>query len=107
MRNQIFLEIDKVRQIIRNDDGDAEMIQLCSQLAGEISTKTSHALEIERLKQIGGTEKETQATEKKSMEDELRRVKELLEMERNKNAKMGTEAAHWRALYEERQVDKD
>ena len=107
MRNQIFLEIDKVRHIIRNDDGDAEMVQLCSQLAGEISTKTSHALEIERMKQIGETEKGTQATEKKSMEDELRRVKELLEIERNKNVKMCTEAAHWRTLYEKRQVDND
>jgi len=105
MRNQIFSEIDKVRKLIRNDDGDVEMIQLCSQLAGEISTKTSHALEIERLKQIRELERKTQATEKKSLVDELRRVKELLELERSKNAELYTEAVHCRALYEENLVD--
>jgi len=105
MRNQIFSEIDKVRKLIRNIDGDVEMIQLCSQLADEISTRTSHALEIERLKQINELERKTQATEKESVEDELRRVKELLKIQRRKNTELYTETVHWRALYEEHLVD--
>ena len=88
MRNQIFSEIDKVRQLIRSDDGEAEMAQLCHQLAAEISTKTSYALEIERMKQNEETEKQIQATEKKSMEDELKRLKDLLAKERSKNAEL-------------------
>lgn len=88
MRNQIFSEIDKVRQLIRSDDGEAEMAQLCHQLAAEISTKTSYALEIERMKQNVETEKQIQAAEKKSMEDELKRLKDLLAKERSKNAEL-------------------
>ena len=87
--------------MIRNDDGDAEISQLCTQLASEIATKTSLALEIERMKQIREIENETQVSEKQALQDEMKRLRDLLELERQKSAKASQEAAHWKALYED------
>ena len=86
MYKEIDSKIEKVHHILRNDDGDAEIVELCSQLAGEIEAKTSFALEIERLKQNRETERKTEESEKEALRDEIRRLRNLLETERQKNS---------------------
>ncbi len=101
IQKEIDRKIEKVHHAIRNDDGDAEMMQLCSQLASEISTKTSLALEIERIESTREIERETELSEKEALQNEMRRLRELLEVERQNSSQALTEAAHWKALYEE------
>ena len=84
MYKEIDSKIEKVHHILRNDDGDAEIVELCSQLAGEIEAKTSFALEIERLKQNREIERKTEESEKEALRDEIRRLRDLLETERQK-----------------------
>ena len=86
MYKEIDSKIEKVHHILRNDDGDAEIVELCSQLAGEIEAKTSFALEIERLKQNREIERKTEESEKEALRDEIRRLRNLLETERQKNS---------------------
>ena len=69
MYKEIDSKIEKVHHILRNDDGDAEIVELCSQLAGEIEAKTSFALEIERLKQNREIERKTEESEKEAQSD--------------------------------------
>lgn len=83
------------------------MIALCNQLASEISTNTSLTLEIESLKQTRETERKTELFEKEALKDEMRRLQDLLEVERQNNSEACTEAAHWKALYEESQATDD
>ena len=98
LRNEIDRKIEKVHHVIRNDDGDAEMMQLCSQLAGEIATRTSNELEIQRLQTVRETERKTEAAEQEALRAELLAARELLERER-------TETAHWKLLYEQCQAN--
>lgn len=63
---------------------DDEINALCHQLNGEISAKTSHALEIIRLKETREIERKNELAEKQALKEELRRVKELLAAERRK-----------------------
>ena len=107
MEMEIDEKIEKVYNAIRNDNDDAEMTQLSSQLATEIATKTSLTLEIERMKETREIENKTQLAEKQALQDEMKSLRELLELERQKNAKANAEAAHWKALFEERQVNTD
>jgi DNA repair exonuclease SbcCD ATPase subunit len=60
-------------------DSEAELISLCQQLAGEISARTSSALEVVRLKESRKIERENEAAERLALEEELRRTKELLQ----------------------------
>jgi hypothetical protein len=101
MQREIDQKIDKVHHFIRKDEGEAEIMDLSSQLASEMSTKTSLALEIDRLKQTSETQTKTQLFEKEALQDEIRRLRDLLEVERQKNSNACAEAAHWKALYEE------
>jgi hypothetical protein len=107
IQKEIDRKIEKVHQILRNDDGDAEMVELCNQLASEISTKTSLTLQIESLKQTRETERKTEVFEKEALKDEMRRLQDLLEVERQKKSEACTEAANWKALYEECQANDD
>eukprot|EP00536_Pseudo-nitzschia_multiseries_P001526 jgi/Psemu1/294444/fgenesh1_pm.19_\ len=100
LHQEIDRNIAKAHHVIRNDDADVEMMQLCSQLAGEISTRTSHALEIERLERTREAERKTQIAEKDALKAELKRAQELLEMERKKSSEASAEAARWKSLYE-------
>ena len=82
--DEIDKKIESFRKTI-NANGDEELMQLCTQLSAEISAKTSHGLEIERLKSVREEEKKTEAAERKALEDELKRVKQLLAIEQQKN----------------------
>ena len=93
--------------MVRNDNDDAEMTELCSQLASEVSTKTSFALEVKRLQEIQETERKTHSIEKEAMKNEIRRLQNLLDVERKKSSKACAEASHWKALYEECQASTD
>jgi len=107
MQDAIIRKIEKVTHMIRNNDTDAEMTELCSQLASEISTKTSFALEIKRLNEIREKERTTHSFEKEAMKNEMRRLQKLLEVERQETSKAYNEVSHWKALYEERQAGND
>lgn len=104
MRTEIDQKIESLRRMI-NINGDDELMQLCTQLAGEISAKTSNALEIERLKTLREAEKKTEAMEREACARELKRVKELLAQETNRSADATSEAAKWKSLYESQQND--
>jgi N-terminal region of Chorein or VPS13/PH domain len=93
LRQEIDKKIESFRRMI-NTNGDDEMMQLCAQLSAEISAKTSLALEIERLKSIREAEKKIEATERKAVEDELKRVKHLLAMEQKKNESFREQQQH-------------
>lgn len=64
------------RILIRNND--TELADTTRQLAEEVNAKTSHALEIVRLKEAREIERKNDAAEKQALKDELRRVKSLL-----------------------------
>lgn len=72
---------------------DQEMADTSRQLAEEVSAKTSHALEIVRLKEAREIERENEAAEKKALKDELRRIKALLAKQETKTAEPTKEAA--------------
>jgi len=107
LRKEIDQRIEKVHNIIRNDDSDVEMMQLCTQLANEISNKSALMLEVERMKRVREKERNKESVEKEALKDELTRIKELLDAERKKNAEACTEAAHWKSLYEGNRANID
>jgi hypothetical protein len=82
----------------KNQDDDINA--LCHQLAGEISAKTSHALEIIRLKETREIERQSESAEKQALKEELRRVKQLLAAEQRKYEGTSKEAVHWKSSYE-------
>jgi hypothetical protein len=97
MRQEIDLKMEAFHQVHRNHAStEEEMTQLCSQLANEISSKTSHALEVERLKKV----KETEVDERRSLQEELKRVKELLAAEERKRTEAEKDARKWKTMYE-------
>ncbi|KAG7352504.1 chorein or VPS13 related protein [Nitzschia inconspicua] len=97
MRQEIDLKMEAFHEVYRSHAStDEEITQLCTQLANEISTKTSYALEIERLKKV----KETEVKEKKTLQDELKRMKELLAAEEMKRKEAEKQAERWKAKYE-------
>jgi hypothetical protein len=102
MRKEIDLKIEAFHTMYRsNSAGEEEMTQLTNQLSSEISAKTAHALEIERLKKVRETEQKTAAAEREAMKEELERVKELLAAAEKETADALKEAEKWKALYED------
>ena len=90
-RKELEKKIKGFERLLENNEED--MIDaLNRQLAGEISAKASHALEIIRLKERRQIERENEAKERKSLQDELKRLKELLAAEQRKNQKASEEA---------------
>ncbi len=63
---------------ILGSNNDFELAEITRQLAEEVNAKTSHALEIVRLKEEREIERRNDAAEKEALKDELRRVKALL-----------------------------
>jgi hypothetical protein len=97
MRKEVDLKIEALHQVYRSHAStEEEMTQLCCQLAHEIATKTSYALEIERLKNVKGTE----ADERIALQEELKRVKERLALEEKEKREAMKEADKWKAKYE-------
>ena len=81
-------------------NGDEEMAALCHQLAGEISAKTSHALEIIRLKETRELERQTESDEKQAMKDELEALKKRLEEEQKRREEVEREMNGWKSSYQ-------
>lgn len=63
---------------------EAEMAVISNQLASEVAQKTSHALEVKRLKETREIERIYEADEVKALKEELKRVKEILAVEQSK-----------------------
>ncbi|KAL3924286.1 MAG: hypothetical protein SGILL_001138 [Bacillariaceae sp.] len=107
MRKEIDLKIEAFHQVYRSHaTTDEEIAQLCTQLSNEISAKTSHALEIKRLKDVGENERKMKDTEKSTLVEELRRTKDRLAAEEAKRAGAQKEADKWKAMYEDCTRDK-
>lgn len=76
-RKALEAKLESFERIL-GKNGEDEMVSLCHQLAGEISAKTSHALEISRLKETRESQRQSEAAEKQALKEELKRVKALL-----------------------------
>jgi hypothetical protein len=104
MRKEVDLKIEAFHQVYRSHSStEEEMTQLCTQLANEIATKTSYALEIERLKDL----KRTEADERSALREELKRVKEMLAAEEKHKWEAKKEADQWKAMYESMNTRKN
>ena len=89
-------EIEK--QTIQN--ADQEMLNLCQQLASEISAKTSASLEAIRIKESRKIERENEQAEKAALQNELKRCKELLASQEQMANEAKQEALAWKQAYE-------
>jgi hypothetical protein len=85
-------------QVMQNSE--QEMLNLCQQLASEISAKTSASLEIIRLKESQKIVQENQQAEKTALQDELKRCKELLAVQERKTQEATQAADAWREAFE-------
>jgi hypothetical protein len=65
-------------------NNDAEIAEIAQQLASEVAQKTSHALEVKRLKETREIERKYEADEADALKEELKRVKEILAVEQSK-----------------------
>lgn len=83
-QRELQAKLEGFERILGNTN-DEEMTAMCHQLAGEISAKTSHALEVVRLKESRELERKNETAENQALKDELRRVKELLVAEQRKS----------------------
>lgn len=81
-------------------NSEQEMLNLCQQLASEISAKTSASLEIIRLKESHKIVQENQQAEKTALQDELKRCKELLALQERKTQEATQAANAWREAFE-------
>lgn len=99
-RRQLEAKLKNFERIL-SKNSDEELYAICQQLAGEISAKTSHALEIARLKEERELEKRNELAEKFGLKSELERVKQILMEERAKLELKTVEAAKWKMCYED------
>lgn len=88
------------QQIAMQQDSDAEIVALCEQLSGEISSRTKAALEATRLKEARMIEKKQEVEEKNALRDELIRLKDMLYQEQKKAQEAQLEAERWKQCYE-------
>jgi hypothetical protein len=65
-------------------NNDAEITEISQQLASEVAQKTSHALEVKRMKETREIERKYEADEAEALKVELKRVKEILAVEQSK-----------------------
>lgn len=86
-RRNLLAKFDDFERILGNNT-DEELAQTSRQLAEEVSAKTSHALEIVRLKEARDIERQNEAAEKQALKDELLRVKALLAEQEAKMAEL-------------------
>lgn len=91
----------------RQRDTDAELMSLCQQLAGEISSRTATNLEVIRLKEIRKIERETERAQKQALQDELLQVRRDLERERQRTAFLRRDTKTWKDSFEEAVRIKD
>lgn len=75
-------------ETILGRNSDEELADTSRQLADEVSAKTSHVLEIVRLKETREIERKNEAAEKQALKDELRRVKALLAQHEARTAEL-------------------
>lgn len=80
-------------------DSDMELVSLCQQLAGEISSKTNASLEVLRLKESREIERTTEDAEKKALAKQAQDATEALSKERTRAEKAEAELEHWKASY--------
>ena len=88
------------KQMEMQQNSDAEIIALCEQLSGEISSRTQAALEVIRLKESRAVERKHEAEEKDALRDELMRVREMLDKEQKKAQEAQQEADRWKQYHE-------
>lgn len=95
------LEAMRRHDLDRQRDTDAELMSLCQQLAGEISSRTASNLEVIRLKEIRKIEKEAERAQKQALQDELLQVRQDLERERQRTTFLRRDTKTWKDSFEE------
>jgi len=88
------------KELEMQQNSDAEIVALCEQLSGEISSRTKAALEVIRLKESRSVERQHEAEEKDAIKSELIRVKELLASEQKRAQEAQSEAEKWKQYCE-------
>ena len=78
---------------------DDELFSLCQNLASEISARTSADLEIARLKEGRKVERENEVIEKETLEEEVKRLREIVSSEQKKTDGARREATSWKESY--------
>jgi len=76
-RRNLEAKLTNFERMLRKNN-DMELAEATRQLAEEVSAKTSHALELVRMKEAREIERKNDAEEKEALKEELRRVKALL-----------------------------
>ena len=79
----LHMKLDGIEKMLTASN-ESELSETSRQLAEEMSAKTSHALEIVRLKEVREIEKKNYDAETRALKEELRRVKALLADEKAK-----------------------
>ena len=88
------------KHVEMQQNSDAEIVALCEQLSGEISSRTKAALEVIRMKESRKIERKHEVEEKDALKNELIRIKELLAKEQQKTQEAQREAEKWKQYYE-------
>jgi hypothetical protein len=86
-RRGLHMKLDEIEKMLAASN-DSELFETSRQLAQEVSAKTSNALEVVRLKEVRGIEKNNYDTETQALKEELRRVKALLIEEKARAEKL-------------------
>lgn len=95
------------KQLAMQQDSDAEIVALCEQLSGEISSRTKAALEVTRLKEARIIEKKQEMEEKDALRDELTQLRDTLRKEQKKAQEAKLEAERWKQCYEHVKSEHD
>eukprot|EP00934_Nitzschia_sp_Nitz4_P008098 Nitzschia sp. Nitz4//scaffold135_size62275//54221//61276//NITZ4_006357-RA/size62275-snap-gene-0.60-mRNA-1//-1//CDS//3329535584//8088//frame0 len=98
-RRQLEARLQNFERILSRNS-DEELATICQQLAGEISTKTAHALEISRMKQTRKMERNNEESEKEALRAELERTKLELAEKMTLLESKSREAAKWKEAFE-------
>jgi hypothetical protein len=81
-------------------DSDLELQSLCQQLAGEISARTTAKITIVRMKESRKLEQELEASERQALQDEVVKLRELVQQMSTRETEILQESRIWRESFE-------
>ena len=95
------------RQMQIQQNSDEELMSLCQQLAGEISARTTAALEVDRLKEASRVDSEQYQSKVRSLEEEIDMLQKELEREKSERTTAVMDGQKWRRCYEDAIAEED
>lgn len=81
-------------------DSDLELQSLCQQLAGEISARTAADVSLIRMKELRKLEQEREASERQALQDEVVKLREMVQQMSARENEIVHEARMWRESFE-------